>query len=244
MAFKKYIKKVGKRIVKVAKKRYVKKGGPNIKNIYKDVMLLKHLVNIEKKRFDMTLSNAVSIAQSSGVGVSGQYAVTLSPNIPEGVAQGQRIGLSVKLVSGLLAMQFTQQASTLNNLKLKWYLVVKADNASLQTAPTTIAQFFEPNPFSGVNDYYSSRDPEYFSSIRIIRSGTINLKQDAITSGNSIVQVKIPIKCDLHQKYNTDGTTLTVKNNIALLVVCSGGDTVLGTGATLQYNMRWYYTDN
>lgn len=242
---KRYAKGVIKRGVKMAKKRYMTKRGPNIKNIASDVAMLKHLVNIEKKRFDFTLSSAASFAQSNTVGVSGQYAISLSPNtIAEGVAQGQRIGQSIKLVSGFLSMQIQQQANAINDLKIKWLIVCRPDNSSLPSNATSIAQFFEPNPFSGVNDYYSSRDPEYFNAFKIIRQGTINLKQDNITTGTSIVQKRIPLKLDLHQKYNTDTVTPTVKNNVMLFIQCSGGDVALGTGATIVYNMRWYYTDN
>jgi len=242
---KRYAKGVVKRGVKMAKKRYMTKKGPNIKNIYNDVAMLKHLVNIEKKRFDFTLQNSVSFAQSNTVGVSGQYAISLSPNtMSEGVAQGQRIGQSIKLVSGYLSMQIQQQVNTVNDLKIKWYVVCRPDNSALSSNATSIAQFFEPNPFSGVNDYYSSRDPEYFGAFRIIRTGIVELKQDQITSGTSIVQKNIPLKLDLHQKYNTDTVSPTVKNNVMLFLVCSGGDVALSSGATIVYNMRWYYTDN
>lgn len=240
-------KKYGSKAMKIANKvnnnKYVK-GAATLYSLGQKVAMLSHLVNIEKKRFDITVSSAVNIAQSAGVGVSGNYAVSVPPNPAEGVAQGQRIGLSIKAVSGLLSMQFTQQSATLNKLKLRWYLVNRPDNSALQTAPSSINQFFEPNPFSGVIDYYSNRDPEYFNAFKIMRTGTVNLAQDAITSGSSIVQIKVPIKCDLHQKFNTDASIATVKNNIMLFVVCSGGDTALNTGATLVFNMRWYYTDN
>jgi len=242
--FKKVARRVGKKIYKAAKKRYVKKGMPNVKNIYKDVQMLKHLVNIEKKRSDITVSTPTAVAQTFGVGVSGAYAAVIAPTILEGVAQGQRIGLSIKCVSACLDIQFVQQSATLNNLKLKWWIVTRPDNSSGFSAPTSIAQFFEVNPFSGVNDYYSARDPEYFTAFRVIKCGVVSLHQDQVTSGSAIVQKKVPLKFNHHLKYNTDGSTTTTKNQMYLFVTCSGGDLGTATGATIQYNMRWYYTDN
>jgi len=239
---KKYLKKQVKRGATYLKKRYT--GKSSIKNIVKDVSMLKHLVNIEKKRSDITISTATAVAQTYGAGVSGAYAAIIAPVIVEGIAQGQRIGLSVKVVSGCLDIQFVQQSATLNNLKLKWWIVCRPDNSSNYSAATSIAQFFDPNPFSGVNDYYSSRDPEYFTAFKIIKTGSVSLHQDQITSGSSVVQKKFPLKFNHHLKFNTDATTTTTKNQFYLFVTCSGGDLGLATGATIQYNMRWYYTDN
>ena len=240
---KRFAKKVGKRVVRAAKKRYVTKGGPNIKNIYKDVMMLKHLVNIEKKRSDITTTGAL-VAQFVGAGVSGQYSANITPVLVEGVAQGQRIGQSVKLVSGCLDIQFSQQANSVNDIKVRWYIVCRPDNSSAYTAATSIAQFLEPNPFSVVNDYYSSRDPEYFTAFKVIKSGVVDIKEDPIASGTSIVQKKIPLRFDHHLKFNTDASTTTTKNNMMLFCTASAGDWGLATGVTFSYNMRWYYTDN
>lgn len=247
--FRKYAKKVARGGAKFARKvgKNVRKrysGKSAIPNLLKDVSMLKHLVNIEKKRFDITAQTAVTFAQSNTTGVSGQYAINIGPTPGQGAGQSQRVGNSIKLVSGCLDMSFSQQASTLNNLKVKWWLVCRPDNSSAYTASTSIAQFFEPNPFSGVNDYYSSRDPEYFTAFKVIKTGTIVLHQDQISGGAVLVQKKYPLKFNHHLKYNTDGTTTTTKNQMILFVQCSGGDVFLTTGATLQYNMRWYYTDN
>lgn len=240
-------KKYGSKAMKIANKvnnnKYVR-GAATLYSLGQKVAMLSHLVNIEKKRSDITVSTATAVAQTYGAGVSGAYAAVIAPTCIEGIGQGQRIGLSLKLVSGCLDIQFVQQASTLNNLKLKWWIVSRPDNSSGFTAPTSIAQFFEVNPFSGVNDYYSSRDPEYFTAFRVIKCGTIVLHQDSTTGASAAVQKKIPLKFNHHLKYNTDGSTTTTKNQMYLFVTCSGGDLGLATGATIQYNMRWYYTDN
>lgn len=235
---KNFARKVGKNI----RKRY--SGKSAIPNLLKDVTMLKHLVNIEKKRSDITLSTATAFAQTFGASTSGAYAAIISPTILEGVTQGQRIGLSVKCVSACLDIQFVQQSSTVNNLKCKWWIVCKPDNGPSTAASTAIANFFEPNPISGVVDFYSSRDPEYFTSFKVIRSGVVTLSSDSITGASAVIQKKFPLKLNHHLKYNTDASTTTTKNQFYLFVTCSGGDLSAATGGTIQYNMRWYYTDN
>jgi len=248
MAFKKYAKRVVRRVARkvygAAKKRYVKKGMPNVKNIYKDVAMLKHLVNVEKKRFDVTLSNTVGVAQVAGAGVSGAYATIITPFPLEGVTQSTRIGNSLKITSACIDLQFTQQASTVNRLKCRWYIVCRPDNGFNYTASTSLTQFLEVNPFSTVNDYFSSRDPEYFTAMKVIKQGQVTLHTDSVTSSRSNMQVKIPLKLNHHLKFNTDATNITTKNQFYLFVTASDGDVLTNTGAALLYNCRWYFTDN
>jgi len=236
------LKKTYRKVRTMAKKRYGGAGGRS--KLVKDVAMLKHLVNVEKKRFDVTLSNTVGVAQFNVSGTSGQYATVITPFPLEGVQQNQRIGNSLKIVSACIDLQFTQQASTVNRIKARWYIVCRPDNGFNYTASTSIAQFLEPNPFSTVNDYFSSRDPEYFTSMRVIKSGVVSLHSDSVTSARSNAQVKIPLKLNHHLKFNTDATNITTKNQFYLFVTCSDGDVATNTGVALLYNCRWYYTDN
>lgn len=229
----------------MAKKRYTtKRGGPNVKNIYNDVMMLKHLVNVEKKRFDVTLNTSTPVAQVSTAGVSGQYSAIITPYPLEGVTGSTRIGNSFKIVSACVDIQFAQQSACINKMRLRWYIVCRPDNGTNYTASTSIAQFFEPNPFSGVNDYFSSRDPEHFTSMQVIKQGMVTIQPDTVTNARSNHQVKIPLKLNHHVKFNTDTSNVTTKNQFYLFITASDGDTALNSGVAILYNVRWYYTDN
>lgn len=241
---KKYLPKAGKAIYATARNRYTSRGGANLNAIAKDVMLLKHLVNVEKKRHDRTISTPVNFAQYATAGITGAYSAVVTPNISEGVTGGQRIGLSIKLVSACLDIQFGQQANQAANLKIKWYLVMRPDNAQNITASVALSECFEPNPFSGVIDFWSSRDAEYFTNFRIIKTGTVNLLADQTTGVNTFKQIKVPLKFNHHLKYNTDASSITTKNQFYLFAMASSGDTGATQGASIIYNMRWYYTDN
>lgn len=235
-------RRIYKGVKKGVKRRYVKKGAANIPNILADLKMLKHLVNVEKKRYDVTFTTQ-TVAQKAGA-ISGAYMLNITPSPNEGVTGGTRIGLSIKLVSCCIDMKFEQQTNNINNMKLKYYIVCRPDSSITYSGTQTRDQLLEVNPFSGVVDYWSNRDPEYFTAFRIIKSGVIDLKQDQITSGTSIVQKKIPLKLNHHLKFPNDNSSVSTKNNFWLVVVGSAGDTGTTSGATMDYNARWYYTDN
>jgi len=245
---KRYAKGVAKRVGRLARKRYMPKGVPNLQNLVKDVKMLKHLVNVEKKRFDVTVSAPINVGQYNGA-ATGAHCSIITPYPIQGTAQSQRVGNSIKLVSCQFACQFLQQANCVNNMKIRWAIVCRPTNDVNVNASGNLNSFYEVNPFSTVIDYYSNRDPEYFSQFRVIKSGTITLKSDQTTNGQSAVQVKVPLRLNHHLKFNENSSTITTKNQFLLMMTASAGDIVPGqnaplTGALFQYNVRWYYTDD
>jgi len=247
MAYVKKAKRVARRVArgvyKGAKRRYVTKGGANIKNILSDVKLLKSLVNIEKKRVDVTQS-LFSIGQFNGVSNSGGTCLNITPIIAQGITGSTRNGNSIKLISGCLDLNILQMASAINQMKIRYQIYVRPDNTINMNGATAYGNIYEPNPFSTVIDFYSARDPEHFQAFKLVKSGVITLSQDQITSGQANTQLRIPLKFNHHLKYNTNSSTDTTKNQFYIAFTCSSGDVALSTGAQFQYNMRWYFTDN
>lgn len=246
MAFIRKAKRFGKRIIKkgarMVKKRYGGKSG--MKTLVSDVKLLKSLVNVEKRRFDITSAGALTFGQTAGVGVSGALCVNVSPTPGQGVVLSARTGLSIKVVSCCIDMYFNQSANAVNGGKIKWFLFIRKDNGVDTTPAVAQTQLMEVNPFSNVVDYHSSRDAEYFTSYQIIKQGQVTLTPDNLTSQIAFAQRKVPLKLNLHQKYNLDASNVTTKNKFFMLFTMDTGDTVALTGAQVQYNLRWYYTDN
>jgi len=234
------LKKTYRKVRTMAKKRY-----SNRSNIAKDVAMLKHLVNVEKKRSDTTVTIAQPFARANG-GSDGAYHAILSPTIVQGITSNERVGNSVKLVSGCLDVSIEQQINAVNANKLKLLIVCRQENAANYTSSATLNTMFEVNPFTSRRDFYSNRDPEYFSEFKIIKSVTMTLSQDQISTGTARIQKKIPLRFNHHLKYNNDGTTTTTKNQFYIIVLASDGEMASPalTGAQIQYNMRWYYTDN
>jgi len=247
--FRKYAKKVARGGAKFARKvgKNVRKrysGKSAIPNLLHDVTMLKKLVNVEKKRYDMTSSQAFSFGQTNGAGVTGAICAALSPVVPQGLTGSTRNGNSFKLVSACLDMYFNQSVNATNGGKIRWFLFMRKDNAVDLLGNPALAQLLEPNPFSAVIDYHSSRDAEFFTAYKVIKQGTVNLATDSLTNQISYAQRKIPLKMSYHQKFNTDASTTTTKNKFFLGFTMDTGDATALTGAQVQWNMRWYYTDN
>jgi len=245
MAFKKVMKR-GKRMVRKATK-FVKKVNRHpitkgIASVAKIAQMVK-LLNVEKKRVDITFSN-INFSQFNGVGIAGYSALAITPTIIQGITGSTRNGNSVKLVSACFDFQFTQQANALNNSNIKWYIVCMPDYGSAPVANSIAGRLLEVNPFSSVIDYHSSRDPEYFSSLKIIKSGTVKMLADQLTTQTYYAQRKIPLKLSHHLKYNSDASSITTKNAFFMIFTQDQGDTNIATGATVSLNARYYYVDN
>jgi len=242
MAFIRKAKKTFRKVNKVARKvnrHPVTKGIASIAKIANMVRLM----NVEKKRVDITYSN-INFSQFNGVGVGGYSALAMTPTIIQGVTGSTRNGNSVKIVSACFDFQFTQQSNALNNSNIKWYIVCLPDNGSAPAATSIAGRLLEINPFSAVIDYHSSRDPEYFSSLKIIKSGTVKMLADQITTQTYYAQRKIPLKLNHHLKYNSDATSVTTKNAFFMIFTQDQGDTNIATGATVSLTARFYYVDN
>jgi len=244
--FKRRVKKAIRKVASVVKRRYVKKGMPNMKNIIKDVKMLKALVNVEKKRVDYNFGGSyLPVAQYNGL-LTGSTAADITPIIPEGITGSTRNGLSVKLTSCCIDLFFKQQTNTLNGQKVRWFFVCKPDNSQTIGPNTVLTQMLDINPFSLVIDYHSNRDPEYFTSLRIIKQGVITLSQDSLSTGVSFQQRKIPLRLNHHLKFNSDGSTTTTKNAFFMIFTADTGDRALAslTGTDVGFNIRYFYTDN
>lgn len=201
------------------------------------------LMNIEKKRIDVAQGNGVSFAQFAGA-ATGAYAVDITPTISQGVTGNTRNGLSVKLVSCCADIQINQSTNTVSEFRYKWFIVCRPDASLTTNASVALSQFFESNLFSGVVDYHSNRDPEFYHQFRVIKSGYGKLTSDQLATQTSYNQFKVPLKLKHHLKYNTDASTTTTKNQFFMFIVADSGDVTALTGGQVRFNMRYYYVDN
>jgi len=213
------LKKTYRKVRTMAKKRY-----SNRSNIAKDVAMLKALVNVEKKRFDVTVGTPQTFAQRNATN-DGFHARIISPTPAQGLTGSTRNGNSIKLVSGCLDFAIYQQGNTINNLKIKLWIVCRPENAGGYNAQNTADQLLEPNKFSTFRDFYSNRDPEFFSEFRVIKTMTMELKQDSLSGATQYIQKKVPLKFNHHLKYNSDGSVQTTKNEFYLIATASEDDT-------------------
>lgn len=236
-------RRIASKAVAAVKNRYVSKKGLKYNQIARDVYTLKRALNVEKKRIDVAQGNGVSFGQFAGA-TTGMYATDITPAPAQGITGNTRNGLSIKLVSACMDIQINQSTSCNNEFRYKWFIVCRPDASLATNASVASTQFFENNLFSGVIDYHSNRDPEYYHQFRVLKTGYGKLTQDQIASQTSYNQFKVPLRLKHHLKFNTDASTTTTKNQLFLFIVADSGDSTLLTGGQVRFNVRYYFVDN
>jgi len=245
-SLKKTAKKAGGLVKSALKKRYVAKSGDYKYNqMFKDVMMLKNMVNAEKKNADITDTTQYGFAQNNGL-ASGAIQFSIVPTMAQGIGEDNRIGDSVKIVSMVFQAEVqTNSFFTLQDTRYKIYIV--RQNANPAGATLAIGDFLEPNVFSGVIDYNSNRNYQHFTDFEVL--GVINgkLGQNQNDSINQVRknQHKIARKVDFHIRYEK-GTNNIIQNQVYAFAVADSGDRQVGGTniIKLQYSTKFYFYDN
>ena len=244
-------KKTAKKVYKFVKKNIVEpytskknnRGYNNRMNLYKEITAIKKLLNAEKKNQQYTDTTVYKVAQNNGAG-SGALTVDITPVISQGSSEDQRNGDSIKVCS--MCAQFelsTNSFLTLQSTKVTIYVVRQLEND--YTTANIIPFFLLNNPFSGVIDYNSDRNYQFFKKFVVMAQKTVTLRQNQNDSANQVqkVNIKVPLKLDYHMRYNKGLTTL-ITNPVFLIAVADSGDTAGTNYINIQMGNAIYYYDN
>lgn len=264
MAFKKYVKRVARRVRGKVIKRYFNKGyKPKIGTMVRDINMLKGLVNAEKKRININdVSSQQLVGQVNGATTSGHYIIDVTPAPVQGTGYSDRTGNSIKWTSSYFEMQFYGETSMINEIKLDIYLIKVNGLAQSSVGTTVPGQFFLNNPFCNagtIYDSYCQRNPDYFKNFRVLRRIKTSVKSDSISGETSLRSVNFGLKLKNHHcKWQANTTTLT-EGQVCLLIVCNNGNcstttnctisqgvptTAMSTGLLYNYNINHYFIDN
>ncbi len=236
-------------VKKTAKKRYYNKNTKSLRlnRMFKDVYNLKQAINSEKKHHLVENESAV-FAQYNNT-VSGHRLFEITPMIPQGTGSNQRVGNQVKLTGACLELLLTKQPNQHGTIAYKILIVCKPDGND----DMTIDDFLEGNHFiSGatIYDTASQRNQQQMSNFRVIKAMSGRFQQDANDDTGSDTNLfrnfTIPLKFTKNNmiRYNTGGSTTSIKNRFFLVCLASNGNQVGGTGIQIQQYTRWYYVDN
>lgn len=240
-------------------KQIISKGVPQLT---KDVMSLKKLLNVEKKRYDISVYNG-KVGQINQ-NATAEYSADLTPYIPVGTGYNERNGASVKLTGFHMKMQFSHQGNTTQKIKLRCELVlIKGSPINYSFLSTAM---YEVNPFVAANggpsliDYNSPRNPDTFGKYTILRKWYVTILPDQISGVNMITDRTLSHSFNKgkghHIRFDKNSTTLT-NGQLVLLITADCGNIssisstsqnipVIGplTGALLSYTCKYYYVDN
>lgn len=216
--YKRYAKKIVKRVYRGAKKRYGGKRG--LYKLARDVYRVKSLVNAEFKKVDVTNTSAVP-------------STTWSTVLLNGVAQGddndQRNGRSLKCtsinVNGFL-LKHNSAAQTIIRIALVYM-------ARTESANPTLSHVFTTD-----NSVVSKYNVDHAGDYKILFDRTIML------DGANKTMSKISIRRKLynHMKFSgTGGTVSSIESGGLFLIYMSNEGT---NTPTFNYSSRFRYVDN
>lgn len=212
---------------------------------------------LEKKHITGSLSS-IYVGQVNG-NIAGYSFSDITPLIGQNDGYNNRTGSKVSICSMSVRFQFWQQASVQQNVSLKYHIVYVPNNNE-NSLSLMMSQMFQNNPFSGIIDYNSSRNPDYMKSYKILRTGRCYLPQDSTTStAQSIVKesrIGIKLKKPITLTYSAN-TNSIAQGRFMLLVFANCGNSntstactlanvpITGTSTGLYYNMAYdtYYYD-
>lgn len=244
--------KAGKRFVK---KRYLSKGG--MKNVIKDVAMIKKIVNSEKKYFNYKSTSAVAVGQVSGNSNAGLYLDT-TPLPTQGSTRSTRNGASIKLASQYYRFQIVQQSATSSPIRIRiqlYQVIGAANNINVGVAQ---GEIYSSNPFNGLVDFNSARNPDYFRDYKLLRQKFITLPTDPQASSLMLKELAFGMKFKSHHvRFSGDSQTVT-QGQLILCVQCDNGNcstttasttanipnTIINSGITVQWTIDSYFYDN
>lgn len=267
----KYVKPFAKLAYNTARKRYIKKGRLNMRRLGKDVLMLKSMVNAEKKHVGplvyiepISTTNIFPVGLTNGTG-EGLQMINITPQLLKGNNRDNRNGNSIKLHSGCLHMNFAGQSAQSNNslIKIEIYAVNNTLYGVTPTPNVFGSDLFKQDPITNRYSSNCSRNPNYFKRFTLLKSMTFRTPQDNAGSSNFIKQITMPLRFrNRHVRWDdqasgqgwTDGEIFLVvrsnNGNASTTVASSAANTALNlntavnTGFQFQLYTDFYYYDN
>jgi len=269
MGFMKTAKKYVKKGTRAAGKRYgvsygrrgLRMGAHSLPKIMKDLKEVKSRLNVEKKFTD----GAVSFGTAAQVNnlFPGYYSTIITPSIPRGTSENERVGGSIKLTGIHMQLQFLGQKDLCQKRKMKVMLIRSTET----NIGTIVDDLFDDNPLTGFRDYYSNRNytnnPNAHKIMRTVYCTVADRKlyipgsSDTFGESRSATLAKqFGMKMQQIARFENDATT-PKDDNYFLVIFVDGGNAatiistnpgvmspVSNTGLDLQHYYRWWYVDN
>lgn len=257
--YKKYGKKVVKRSGKALKSRYVKGGKANPNQMWKDIMLLKSIVNAEKKQ--ITISPITTLIGQVNGNAEGAYTVDITPAPHQGNQDSQRSGDSIKISTAVFDFQVKNMSAATHPMMIS--IEIYSVLGTPQATSTFLNQLYVPTSFltgTSIRDFHAKYDQDYRQQYKLIAKRIVRLKGDNFSGQTQIKNIKVPLKFGTyghHVKY-VENSNIIASGQLMMIVRCDSGNlsasttstinnvaiTEIGTGAIFNQAMQYYYYDN
>lgn len=261
----KYVKKAWKAIKKYTGDRYGRGWNEistkGVSQMVKDINYLKSAINSEKLRFIINPGTSTTALGQIAGNAPGYIAADITPTPTQGDGYNNRTGSSIKIHSSNYKFFFTEQSSTMSHLKFK--IMIFRVNGNSTTTATAISEIFNANPFTGIIDYNSSRNPDYFKDYKLIKTkyADIPMNPASLVGQQGVKEIRFGMKLrNYHVRWDKNTSVIT-SGQLLMFIFCNSGNTgavptsapyngasipvqAASTGALENHYIEHYYYDN
>lgn len=234
------------------------KYGSKAVSIAGKVATIARMINAEKQRIDNRCCSDAVVAQCIGNVDSGAYAIDITPVLPQGNTVATRKGSSVKLSSLQIRAQVRAQSALQTKAKVKFYIVhVKGTPVLSSSYVQTLWRFLDIDSITGLHDYHSLRNPDWFSMFRVLGTFTAYIAPDSLSGQTQYADIRKNIRLNHHVRYDADSNNLASGQIMMFAVSSTGNGATSGastltnivntaplTGQLISMDTRYYYYDN
>lgn len=229
-----------------ARRAAPRKKSTAVSRLAKQVKNLQIMCKPEKKYTDVTQDEVQYVGQyAATVTDDGAFYAAISPEITGGSNSSSRVGNKVQLTSCYLQIQLRQMSQTINPIRYRYWVMRRMINTPDDIGSNaTFNNYFLPNPFSDVRDYFSNPDMETMKSLKCVARGKGIVRADpANTSQAMTAFIKRPLKLNFPQTYDNANASVPNDNKLYLFVQLDNGQIGTNTGLQMEYTCRFWYTD-
>ncbi|AXQ65399.1 MAG: capsid protein [Circular genetic element sp.] len=209
---------------------------------------------IEKKVADPVYSlpnTTINFGANSNTTSAGWQVLNINPDISQGIGESQRIGGRCSITSGHIQIQLEGMPQTLSPVKYKICLILRKNVSTSESPSTTIKNLFTPNVFTSLRDSDSGLNVANLSNYQILRTarGVLAPAQVILSTGFPApafrnVKMGFKFKTPLVQRFTSDSSTDTTRNDIILAFFAgNGSDINISTGISAKFYSQMYFQD-
>jgi len=215
--------------------------------------------DVEKKVFNARPEVSLfGQAEGTNTPQGGCFINDITPQISQGVAVNERVGNMINISSINISHQIQTQKGCAQSFKYKLMIFYSEYADTTLTNLQVLQRIFQPNIFTGLFDYFSTRNSDYYREYKLVYAYKGYIKENQITSVLR-QNTKQQSKRFGHNIRFSGGSTTPTQGQYWMVLQADSGNCdpslqALGipnlitvdplTGSDMQLGIKWYFTDS
>lgn len=242
--------------------RYAPEKGFQFKKLAKDLLTVKRLINVEKKRYVYSPNSQASLGQLFG-NANGYLCEDITPVMGVGAGVGQRNGSSIKLTGMYMKLQLYHLANASQPIKCR-FMLFHVPGQPISPVSAEITKYLNPNQWlaqynvgTSIYDYNSLKNPDYMGQVKLMKTKTFTVSKDSLSGQIVVKDIIVKMKLNHHVRFDADTTNVSGGQWFYCIVADCGNihnasaSTLIGlpttqvsSGLAVNRTATFYYVDN